>query len=71
MANPTNIKNIKVSFAGTQELNAWVANLATDIGAGKVIGFNLSTDKIEGAIMGTLTIPTPTDLTVALEDPPE
>jgi len=70
MAPPTKIEDIEVSFADAAVLGAWVGNLATDITAGKVIGFNLSTDKQVGKIVGKVIIPTPVDLTVALEDPP-
>jgi hypothetical protein len=71
MGLPTRIQDIVVSFADASALQTWVAGLAADIGAGKITGFELSTGKREGKITGTITIPTPGDLTVVLEDPPE
>jgi hypothetical protein len=68
MATPTKV-DVSVSFADAAALAAWVSNLAADITAGKVTGFDVSSGKTDGKITGTLTIPTPTDLTTALEDP--
>lgn len=68
MATPTKINKVSVSYADSAALAAWVTNLAADITAGKVSGFNISTESAEGKVTGALTIPTPTDLSTDLED---
>jgi hypothetical protein len=68
MAATTKVENIKKTIADSAALAAWVTDLATDITAGKVIGFTLDTTSEDGYVQGTLVRPAPTDLTVAVED---
>lgn len=70
MAAATNIQKVVVSFASPEALGTWLSNLAADATAGKVVGFQLVAEPDSGKISGSIAIPTPTDLTAALEDPP-
>jgi len=61
--------NVEKTYADAAALAAWLTNLAADITAGRVVGFDLTT--LNGKIEGTLTPPQPEGLTVALEDSEE
>jgi hypothetical protein len=60
---------VEVSYADAAALQTWLGNLGTDVNAGKVTNFQLSTDGEK--VGGRLTLSSSTaisDLTVAVED---
>ena len=65
--------NVEKSYADAAALQTWLNNLATDVNAGKVVSFSISTNAGESGpvIGGQLELSAATaisDLTVAIED---
>jgi hypothetical protein len=62
--------SVNKTCADAAALSAWVGNLSSDVDAGKVTGFRLSTGAIEGGIQvsGELLLPAPAGLATAVED---